>query len=160
MLIESVFIGGKIAKKLLGYFASRPSPSQGVDDLNTALGGLADVIMEETARAQEESIRFMKLDLMAYPSPRATSTYVRTYALRHGWEDAPVVSEVSSDGLYPTRVTNIENPVSYAGWVQRRSMQTRWNRYRWTTVEDVIERHSPMLIDKVIQFLTVVSRSF
>lgn len=160
MILKSVFRGGSTAMKLLGLVRNRPSPSQGTDDLNTALGGLPDVFMEEAARAQQESIVSMKTDLMVYPSPRSTSTYIRTYELRHGWENATVDVVPSMDGIYPTRVTSIENPVPYAGWVQRRSTQTRWNRYRWTTVEDVIERHSPMLIDKVIQFFTVVSRSF
>jgi hypothetical protein len=158
--IKSIFEGGSVASKLLGLVWGRPSPTQGFEELKTAFSRLPDEIIEQVTNAQEQSIVDMKKDLMAYPSQRRGSTYIRTYTLRHGWEDAPVISVPTMQGLTPTKITSIENPVPYAGWVQVRSTQKVWNRYRWTTVEDVIERHSPMVIDKIVNVLTILSRSF
>lgn len=150
------------ATRWLGGVFGRISdqPNEGFEQLGQALERLPDEFMKETAKAQERAIANMKTDLMVYPTPRFTSTYRRTYTLRSGWMDAPIITSNTMDSGMPAKITSIENPVPYAGWVQRRSTQTYWNRGRWTTVEDVIVKHSPSVVDTIIRALTVIARSF
>ena len=153
---------GANATRFLGTLFSRvgTAASSGFDELSSALGNLETEFQNETAKAQEQSIANMKSDLMAYPAARTGSTYTRTYILRNGWQEAPVVTTNSIVSGFPAKVTSIENPVPYAGWVQRRSTQTYWNRARWTTVEDAIAANTPSVVDTIIRALNVLARSF
>jgi len=136
------------------------APNEGFEQLGRALDRFPDELAKETAKAQEQSIANMKTDLMAYPSQRYGTTYRRTYLLRSGWVGAPIITSSTIDSGFPAKVTSIENPVPYAGWVQRRSTQAYWNRGRWATVEDVIAKHSPSVVDTIIRAVTILSRSF
>lgn len=136
------------------------APNEGFEQLGQALERLPDEFAKETAKAQERAVANMKSDLMAYPSQRISSTYTRTYVLRTGWIAAPIITNNTIDSGFPAKVTSIENPVPYSGWVQQRSTQAYWNRGRWATVEDVIAKHSPSVIDSIIRAVTILSRSF
>ena len=160
-IISALQLGAN-ATRFIGSLFQRigTSATQGFDQLTTALNNLETEFQEETAKAQEQAIANMKSDLMAYPAARRGSTYTRTYILRNNWQEAPVLTTNSMDSGFPAKVTSIENPVPYAGWVQRRSTQTYWNRARWTTVEDAIAKNTPSVVDTIIRALNVLARSF
>ena len=153
---------GRVAAQFIGTLGGRlyQDPNQAMADLQYSLDRLPDAMMRETAKANEASVADIRRDLMAYPSPRQTSRYERTYILQHGWSDAPITTVDVFDGTLGTKVTNVTNPVPYAGWVQSRATQARWNWGRWRTVEDVVKKHSPSILDRVITALTIVSNGF
>lgn len=158
----SIFQLGRVALGLIGQIGSRlyQNPNQAMDDLQASIDRLPNAMMRETAKANEASIADIRRDLMAYPSPRQTSRYERTYVLQHGWSDAPITTVDVFDGTLGTKVSNVTNTVPYAGWVQSRATQARWNWGRWKTVEEVVEAHSPSILDRVISALTIVSNGF
>jgi hypothetical protein len=160
--VRSILTVAANATRWLGgmFRASATAANEGFEQLSIALQRMPDEFEAETVKAQEQSIANMKVDLKAYPAPRMTSTYIRTYVLRTGWDAAPISTTNTMDSGFPANVTSIENQVPYAGWVQLRATQTRWNRGRWATVEDVIAKHSPSVVDGIIRALTILARSF
>lgn len=153
---------GSLAKRLIGQIGDRwyNDPNSVFSDVQQSLDRLPDAVMRETATANEQSIANIKRDLMAYPEQSMTSRYVRTYTLQHGWSDAPITTVNTMDGVLGAKVTNVTNPVPYTSWVQQRATQARWNRGRWRTVEDAVEKFAPAILDRVITALTVFSNGF
>lgn len=133
---------------------------RGFEQLETALERLPQEYENETVRAQEQTVANMKIDLMAYPAASQTSTYVRTFELRHGWQDAPIITSNTMESGVPARESSITNTVPYAGWVQRRGTQAWFHKGRWQTVEDVVAKHTPTLIDAFIRAVNIISRMF
>lgn len=141
-----------------GLFVSK-GPTAGFAQLQKVLGDLPDEMMKETQKANEQSIANIKKDLMVYPTANAGSTYTRTFELRTGWIAAPIQTTNIMTGYLGEKITRVDNPVPYTKWVQQKSTQTRWNRFRWTTVEDTIERHTPNIVDRIAMLLDILSRS-
>lgn len=159
--LSSILKIGGLAEQMLGWAGRMfgDSPTAGLDDLNDALGRFPDAAMRETTKANEASVATIRTELMVYPS--ATSDrYVRTYELQHGWANAPITTSSTMYGLEPAQVTDIRNPVPYTPMVQVRATQARWNRKRWQTVEDVLAKNAPRIMDRIIAALTALSNSF
>jgi len=162
MLISSWFKVGSLGFRLLGRMTKKFSkdPVEGLNDLGSALDRLPGEMVREMEKSNEQAIANMRRDLMSYPSPNFGSTYVRTYQLRHGWSDAPISTQQVMNGLLGESVTSLTNPVPYTPYVQEAATQTRWNRFRWRTVEEVVVSNTPSVVDRLIQALTILSRSF
>lgn len=159
---SSIFRLGSIAKRVIGQVGDRlyNDPSSVFYEVQQSLDRLPEAMMRETADANEKSVADIKKDLMAYPEQSTNSRYVRTYVLQHGWSDAPVTTVNIMDGVLGAKVTNVTNPVPYSPWVQQRATQARWNRGRWRTVEDAVEKFAPAIVDRVITALTIFSNGF
>lgn len=160
--IVSAFKMGKAGIRFLGRLlgTSMRSPSEGFEKLNVALSKLPEEMMHETEKSNALAVANMKADLMVYPPERRNSRYVRTYTLRTGWASAPITTDNVMDGMLGTKVTGIVNPVEYTPWVQQKRTQTGWNKYRWSTVEDVVAKHSPSIISRLGTALDILARSF
>lgn len=159
--LSSLFKMGGLAAQALGW-AGRllgDTTTAGLDDLDDALRRFPDAALNTTATAQEEAMATIRADLMVYPSTQS-KTYVRTYELQHGWANAPITTSSTMYGMDVARVTDIRNPVPYTPYVQVRATQARWNRKRWQTVEDVLAKNAPRIMDRVIAALTALSNAF
>jgi hypothetical protein len=78
--------------------------------------------------------RLLVAALSVYPPPRGT--YVRTYRLRRGWQQAP--TRIDAEGVAFT------NPVPYASFVQG-DRQAWMHVGRWEPARVIVERHAAAL---------------
>src|SRR5689334_18870068 len=85
--------------------------------LPTLLKALADyplIFQEEMEAASHEAIDYIKSPLREYGPESPTQTYVRSYTLQAGTDDAQLQYQDTGDGFS----AKIENPVAYGPYVQ------------------------------------------
>lgn len=88
-----------------------------------------DNLVAQLARPTRDVLEMLRERLQEYPPAPAGSTYVRTFALKNGWQELLVLSG--------NRLGLVENPVAYAPYVQDPDSQAAVHAGRWQTTEDV-----------------------
>lgn len=86
----------------------------GVDALMRQLADYPDIAAEEYEAAAQEGMDFLRSSLREYGPETPIQTYVRTYVLQGGWDDAQMTFVARSDGFDAT----MGNPTMYGPYVQ------------------------------------------
>lgn len=86
----------------------------GVDALLHNLADYEQIRNEEYEQAGQEGMDFLRSPLREYAPERARQTYVRTFNLQGGWDDAVMTFQATAGEFTAT----LENPTSYGPFVQ------------------------------------------
>jgi hypothetical protein len=109
--------------------------------LNRLITTMRDSLKEELSTGADE----MLTKLRAYPAMRPNQKYVRTNRLHDSWRKrANTITNNPSFTVY-----SMESVAPYNRYVQVRATQSKWHRGRWTTIEDVRERDSRKVEDRI-----------
>ena len=107
-------------------------PTVGIEaDLSESLEliGKVENLIGQLAAPTEEMLQYLKERLQEYPPPPAGSTYERTFTLKGGWRDTPILS---GDIL-----GELSNPTFYGPYVMDVGEQAGIHQDRWSTTQDI-----------------------
>ncbi len=110
----------------------------GVDGVHALLNRLNVTIPPALEKAVRAGLGEMAAELATYPPELPDQRYVRTGALKAGWEDATPVFAVEPDGIMGT----LTNPTEYGRYVEGTHSQAAVHQGRWPTVGGVEASHA------------------
>lgn len=104
-------------------------------EVQQALKDKAARLLPAFVKAATTARRLLVAELTKYPAPPAGSRYMRTFALKRGWERATPITGGKGFELI--------NPVEYVKWVQGDNGgggQARAHQGRWETAASIAHR--------------------
>lgn len=115
--------------------------------------GIGDEIRETLEREALPITDPLRTAAATYPPEREGQTYVRTYTLQAGWQDAPVQVQFVAGGL----TMALENPVPYVSDVQEEP-QDPYFVNRWPTLEQIAGEQEPVVAAEIDDALRGLGR--